>query len=267
MVLFRWCSWNLRSWMDRWDQSLQHQGTASSLHGVSASAARAKRDASWAIPMLPSQYWSQQEMNSYHWLQFKSWSRCSACGLLCQRVMHCDDVRQEGDIDGHIGSKCEGCKNHRTQYIVPTFAQLPAVMINLDGAIKSSLTLLNLHQGDPKKHANGHFRKDKLSRLSWVSESVESRIAALSQSQRLQAQAAFDWLTQNSCGYTGWLEVHREFLANDATPNLLPSALQESFVEVALWPHLYCLDDWCESSLKAPEAWSRPFTGHHQTVL
>ena len=99
------------------------------------------------------------------------------------------------------------------------------------------------------KHANGHIRKDQLTGMSWKPYGVEVTIRSLSTPE------------QRAQGYRGWVEAHRQFLASGETHHrLLPSRLQQHFVEAALWPWLHCHDAWCESSLKAFATWSRPFT-------
>ena len=145
-----------------------------------------------------------------------------------------------------VERKCPACAGTAKQhYAVPSLQDVPDEMKGLSNACQNALKILVLHQGNVKKHRNGHLRKDQLSGVSWQNTSVQDRIALLQLPERRRAKLAYRWLLANCRGYRGWHDTHNKFLASGTDVHRLPpSALQEHYIEAAVWPHLYCLDEW-----------------------
>ena len=197
-----------------------------------------------------------------HWLHYKSWRFCDVCQSFQQRKLRGVDLDRPGSEAAATGEVCATCSRRGAgRCSTPCLDEVPPSLQDLSPVGLESLTLLNLHQGKPKKHRNGCIRKDKMTQVSWKTSSVNARVALLPVLEQSKARKAKKWLLKHHKGYAGWYSAHCKFLASAAasSPGLPPSALLEHFIEVALWPRLYGKPEWCESSLKAAPSWQGPF--------
>jgi hypothetical protein len=116
-----------------------------------------------------------------------------------------------------------------------------------------------LHQGTPRRHRSGYYRKDALTYLSWQPSSVEVRIASLTPREQRHAVRAYEWLLEHSSIYRAWVEAHTAHLASGHEHWLSYNVLLRPLIECAVWPHLYWKRTWCESNLYAEDDW-RPMS-------
>lgn len=250
--------WDTTAWLTAWSDACDLRKRLAAASPPTASMQRLLRGDLLTQPDPSSGAWTGLERNAYQWLKFKAWSRCEVCGKLYANTMRCVSIRHEGDqnVTGHCG-----CTDRD---IVPRVADVPLCLQNLTTKMEQALRLIVIHQGSVQKHPNGHLRKTEMTKFSWAPASVKDRCKQLQPEEKRQCKNAWRWLMENNVGYRAWHESHVAHLETEEKHRLPPSTLLESYVETAIWPHLYSHHTWCESHLETSSGWSAPFEKGHK---
>lgn len=200
-------------------------------------------------------HWDSREVFVHEWLLNATWSLCPSC-----RVFHPRTLSARELVSGwtSIESRCWSCSSSKLAYSVPQLSTIPEILRGLSAPVNQALAPLTLHQGSPRRHKHGYFRKDTLSHLSWKQRPVVERLQGISDPAEWErGRRAFAWLCEKNYAYLAWVKQHEEICVSSERLSLPTSSLLEPFVESALWPHLYPLPEWCESSAWGA-SWSAP---------
>ena len=206
------------------------------------------------------QYWSSRERALRTWLVYNSWTRCPSCRLWHARGLHAADFDAGRPWQPQ---QCYQCSHRGGPESAPQAAAWPAAMQGLSLEIQTVLAVVDVLQGQPKKHPHGYRRKTQMTRIAWKATSVEDRLQGLPRHHRAAARRAHTWLLTENAPYAAWHAKHLQVLREDNSLDLFPSAIQEPYLESAAWPLWYCMSASCESRLWAG-AWAEPFApyGH-----
>ena len=224
--------------------------------------------AAWRLmhEQSPGRTWTQQEEHMLEWLRWCSWGCCSKCRTFYQRTLTEAELRDPTSARSSLTKLCYSCRVHPDRIALTLDACLwPGQLRDLEDSILYALRPVVLHQGAPKKHPHGYKRKVQMSRLSWPQLHVEERLHGLDGSARAKGLAAYQCLRQCSPLYNTWLEAMNKALQERTCKSMFPGAIQEPYLEAALWPTLYYRKDLCESRCWANENWRGPFQGGTST--
>lgn len=208
----------------------------------------------------PSDAWLR--INAMNWFQFASWDQCSCCSNWFHRTLSQAELRQPERAQGKMGKRCDQCKSHgiaEREFLRPEL--VPSCLRQLDLAIEMALAPIVVHQGSPRKHPSGFFRKDRITSLSWKKESVATSIRRLDAVQQPLAREAYRWLLGNNSVYLAYMKCHTLKLQADHQERdlwLPPSAMLEPYLECACFPLRYWRKELCESHIYGGD-WSDPF--------
>ena len=175
--------------------------------------------------------------NLRFWIEHLSWTYCNRCKLLkMQRLLPNYFKRPEIKFS----SDCTCIKN---VYVNPTEDKIPDV---LKGLAQNEIIVLQpftVHIDDYVKKPKSYRQKNNLFRLTWSRKSVLEKINDLCCLQsRNRCTKVYDFLMQNELSsYKSFVQLRETAVADSNRFNV--------GIECALWPNLYPMLDFCETSL------------------
>jgi hypothetical protein len=204
--------------------------------------------------------WPVRHVNLLAWLKYAAWGKCKTCGILYTRKLIEVEVMDQDLAKSKVSNECNSCAGRvKNKVRPPSLDSHPLCLRNLLPKQWIALRPIMLSQGEPKKHAQGYRRRDKLSACSWSVETVEEKILKLDLELQGPTKEAYEWLLANgSSSYGAWIAKHHSFLTSkkpEESFRLLFDTVLEPYIEGALWPHLYPTKELCESKILAPEDW------------
>ena len=182
----------------------------------------------------------QMSNNLAFWIINSSWLYCNNCKMLNKEKLF-PKFRQRQPTT--CTKRCQ-CSTNR--YPVPRKLAVPEVLTNLTTEDNFVLRPIDLHIGDYKRMEHGYRRKNGITRVNWSKLSVEEKIANLDNDDAKQrCTLAFRHLmTDESSFYKKFVTMRERCLQEDKY-----SFRDTEGIECCLWPSLYPLTDWCESSM------------------
>jgi len=183
------------------------------------------------------------------WGLHQSWTFCETCRILTRLPMT-PTFRNARALRTNI--KCS-CSSGR--YVVPCLVDIPFSLRDLTQQDIFILRPFDLHSGQFVCMPNGYLQKNGFSRVSASAEPVEAKIYSLTDpNQRLRCQLAYRFLTTSPLSsYLHFVELRQDVIESGNQINMYHHE-QNAGLECALWPHLYPLSSWCETSLSGNTA-------------
>ena len=176
------------------------------------------------------------------WARFQSWTYCETCKLLNKQTLLPSYSNRK-----QTNTNCICTKN---RYVVPRHHDIHASICDLTREEILALRPLTLHTGNHVVLQHGYRQKDGFCRASWSQLSVQEKIALLpTGASRLRCQLAHRFLmTSQHSRYSHFVNLRETQMTDGARINIYDFHENDG-VECALWPHLYPLHTWCETSL------------------
>ena len=145
--------------------------------------------------------------------------------------------------------KPEPCICTSQRYVVPDSDKIPLVLTIL--TMKDILVLRPFHIdcGTYKHMQHGYGVKNGAFKLTLSQKSVAEKIVLLTEPvQKQRCSAAYDVVHNSDSSYKHFIDL-REELESQGKQLHMSKMFQLRGIECALWPPLYPLTSWCESSL------------------
>ena len=201
---------------------------------------------------LPRAITSRLAANLQLWAEYNSWQICRKCHSILPREL--SPAGLDGLLSPYCGpGKCPFCRGVRA---APAAKRPPSCLVGLSAEVRAALSPIiadfgmELRSADEFGRGNGYRQHAKLVTFAWKPVSLTNNIAALAETSRGSAEAAFKWLLDNSgpaatdSAYGEFLEERECFLATHTCPEPRELKrwlrfLEREGLECALWPDLF----------------------------
>jgi len=194
-----------------------------------------------------SKYFKNETTALQFWIEHSSWTYCQKCKQLLPQKLF------PRFMNTPVVKAVKTCTCKAKRYIVPRYKNIPKELRKLTLKQIVALRPLTIHCGDYEKNAKGYRKKGSMFRVSWSTESVPEKIAALPENDQPKCQTAYDWLMSNADSTYRTYVIERERAISCNQKFNFYDYNQRKGIECALWPSLYPYSDWCDSTLDGRE--------------
>ena len=195
-----------------------------------------------------TKYFKNETKALQFWVQHSSWTFCEKCKQLLPQKLF------PSFMNTPVLKSVKTCTCKAKRYLVPRYKNIPKQLRRLSLKQIVALRPLTIHCEDYGKSPKGYRKKGSMFRVSWSTESVCDKIAALPDNEQPKCQTAYDWLMSNDRSMYKKYVTDRERAISENQKFNFYDYTQRKGIECALWPNLYPYSDWCDSTLDGKES-------------
>lgn len=195
------------------------------------------------LPQSSSKFYYRDIVALEFWIIHSSWTYCKSCNQLFPHKWI------QTFMNRALVKTTNVCTCKAKKYVHPRYKDIPKELRGLTLRQIVALRPLFIHCGDYGKSPIGYRKKGGMFRVSWSTDCIDAKIAALPDADREKCRVAYDWLMANSeSRYKDFVNNREHAIANNCVFNFYDHN-QRQGIECALWPNLYPYSTWCESIL------------------
>ena len=185
--------------------------------------------------------------NLSFWIKYLSWTYCDTCHLLKKQLL-------PHNFQKRPVTKPHPCICKLNKYVIPDWENIPLALSFLEMEDFVVLRPFDIDCGTYERMKHGYRVKRGAFKLTTLKDSVEEKIAALSDSQRRQRcrQAYIFLMNCSESSYRDFVQLRKDLVEQSQQISIF-NVFHLKGLECALWPSLYPYTVWCESSISGKE--------------
>ena len=228
---------------------------------------------------LPKASLTRLTANLQLWCEFNSWQVCKSCKTIQPRDLDPQGLRKL--LSPWVGkSSCIFCRSTKAPPVLSMpedcLQNLPSNVLEAMVPVKANFGPL-LESKDQFGRGNGYRFHSSMVTFSWQLHSIEDRVAKLFPAERRLANAALEWLWDNTgtnrtqSAFGDFWQEHEVFLQKQPNPDAKTAKRWLRFIEAeglecALWPHLFTQRQQCMTWARL-QSTTRQARGAHRSTL